>query len=219
MAIDVNKALEIPNYGVAASDDDGNVQFYFCSGTGAPTGAAPVNSWYFRIDTLTLYYKYGLLDTDWRQLRAADITAMDAQMNPQTVQYMIDQIAGGGGSGVSQTAIFGDGGNTSKNSYLPNQGVQSNIVGVPVGITNAKIRNFFLGNDKSRTGSVYVRQRYPAGSGSWTNIYTANLSNDDFLSIQGLDVSITTGAEIAVFTTVSLKNVKVVLNINGDSQA
>jgi len=217
MAINIDKAHEFDEDGFAISDDDGNVLFYVTTGSGAPSGPAPINTWYFRQDTNVIYYKFGALDTDWRQLRAADITAVDQDLQTVDLQFLLDNFAGGGGTGVSQTQIFGDGGNTSQNSYLPNQGVQSNIVGVPVGITNATIRNIFIGNENTRTGNILVQERFPAGTGTFTTIYTATLNNQAFNKIGNLNVSVTTDAEIAIFTEISLKNAKVVLNINGDS--
>lgn len=217
MAINVDKAFDIDENGVGLRDDNGNYIFYVTSGSGAPSGSAPVNSWYFRQDTRTIYYKFGALDTDWRQIEANDIIAYDQLMNPQTIQYLLDQVSGGGGSGVSQTAIFGNGGNTSQNSYLPNEGVPSNIVGVPVGLTNPTLRSIYLGNENSKTGDVYIQQRFPAQTGTWTTIYTLNLNNQSYKNEKGLSVILTTDAELAVFTTVSLKNAKIVLNTNGDS--
>lgn len=73
MSINVDKAFETTENGVLLTDADGNQKLYLTSGVGAPSGPAPINSWYFREDTQTLYYKYGALVTDWRQVRGNDI--------------------------------------------------------------------------------------------------------------------------------------------------
>lgn len=215
--INVDKAHELDENGVAIADDSGNILFYLTSGSGVPSGSAPINSWYFDKDSQLMYYKYGALNTDWRQLRAADITAVNQLTQTVPLQTFLDTLSGGGGSGVSQTAVFGNGGNTSQNSYLPNSGVPSNIVGVPVNITNAKIRNISIGNENIRTGNVLIQERFPPGAGTWTTIYTLSLTNQNYAFAGNLDIPITANAELAVFTEISLKNVKVLLNINGDS--
>jgi len=218
MAINIDRASETSENGYAITDNDGNVLFYLAVGNGDPVGSpAPINTWFFRQDSQLLYYKFGAGNNDWRQMRAEDIYALDQNSNPTTVQAILSAVAGGGGSGVSQTAIFGDGGNTSQNSYLPNQGVPSNVVGVPVGINNAKIRNVFLGNLNTKTGNLLIQERFPAGTGTWTTIYTLSLTAEAFKKVGNLAVSVTTDAEVAVFTEVALKSVKCVLNINGDS--
>lgn len=211
MAIDSDNSFQTTEDGFAQVDNDGLVKFYLTSGTGDPAGSpAPQNTWYLREDTQTLYYKFGALDSEWRQMRANDITALGANSLPSDVQTVLDSLLSGDTPSVSQTIVFGDGGNKSANSYLTNQEVPSNIVGVPVGLGNAKLRSFFLDNQNVRTGNVFVQE-------DGVTVYTAVLSNQSKIVITGLDVSITQGAEISVQTGVSLKNCKVVLNINGDS--
>ena len=112
MAINVDKAHELSENGLAVSDSSGNILFYITSGSGDPTGsAAPVNTWYFRTDNRLIYYKFGAGDNDWRQIQAADIFALDQDSLPTTVQALLTEIASGGGTGVAQTMIFGNGGN------------------------------------------------------------------------------------------------------------
>jgi len=219
MAINIDKANEFDENGIAITDfRTGQVLFYLTTGNSDPSGSdAPENTWFFRLDTKKLYYKYGPLNTDWRQLRAADLVALNQQAQSTTIQALLDEIAGGGGTGVAQTLVYGDGGNTSQNSWLPNQGVPSNVVGVPVGLANAKLRSVFLGNKKTKTGNIIIRERSPAITGSWVDLYTLSLSSQKTANITGLDIAVTQNAEVGVFTQVSLKNVKVVVNVNGDS--
>ena len=215
MAINIDKAYEISEDGFAFSDDNGAVLFYIATGSGDPTGSsAPINTWYFRQDTRIMYYKYGSGNNEWRQLCADDIMATDNTQDPavlSTVQGILDNFGAGNTPAVSQTLIFGDGGNKSSNSYLTNQEVPSNVIGVPVGLANATIRSVFLNNQNTRTGDVEI---YANGS----LIYTLTLSSESSKTVTGLSVPVTQNAEISVRTRVSLKNPKVVININGDSQ-
>jgi len=194
--------------------------------TGGPTSPVgldePVTTFYWRTDNQTLWYKYGALTTDWRQIRAADMTAVNTGITPNVTtdaQSLFNQLLAGNTPAVSQTMTFGDGGNTSQNSYLSNQGVKSNIVGVPVGLTNAKIRSIFFGNENVVTGNIYIQERSPAGTGTWTNIYNIAPSAQAYKTIGSLNIAVTTNAELSIFTQISVKSVKVILNINGDSTA
>ena len=221
MAINSDDAFDVNENGVAITDDNGNVVGYFAVGTGDPTGTtAPQNTWYFRQDGQKIWYNFSGDPSDWRQIHAEDIIATDNTQAPpvqNTLQAVLDSLTGGDTPAVSQTLIFGDGGNTSQNSWLPNQGVVSSVVGIPVGLTNPKIRSVFLGNQNIRTGNVIIRERSPAGTGTFTDVYTLALSSQSFANVTGLDVAITQNAEVGVFTEVSLKNCKIVVNINGDS--
>lgn len=99
MAINVDKAFENEN-GYSITDSTGNEVFYITSGSGDPSGvAAPVNSWYFRTDTQTIYYKFDAGNNDWRQIRANDITSVasagtppgtdiEARLNAIAAQYV-----------------------------------------------------------------------------------------------------------------------------------
>ena len=66
MSINVDKAFETTENGVLLTDADGNQRLYLTSGVGAPSGPAPINSWYFREDTQTMYYKWGAANSEWR---------------------------------------------------------------------------------------------------------------------------------------------------------
>lgn len=86
MSVNSEKSFDVRKEGIGIRDDDGNVILYLCSGTGDPVGTpAPVNTWYFRIDTQILYYKFGVSDTNWRQARAADFT-----YDPSTANGIVD---------------------------------------------------------------------------------------------------------------------------------
>jgi hypothetical protein len=216
MAINFDKAYEVEN-GIILSRDGA----YLIGGNTDPTGSdAPVGTWYLRLDTKTLWYKYDTGVNDWRQISADDITALDTSVTPNvpsTVQALLNKGNSGDTPAVSQTCIFGSGGNIPVGTYLPNNGVSSNVIGIPVPLANAKIRAVSLANENLRTGNILIQQRSPAGTGVWTTIYTLSLTNENFANDIGVSVSVTQDAEIAVFTEISLKSVKVVVQINGDA--
>jgi hypothetical protein len=96
MAIDITEASKVDERGIALTDNDDNVILYLTSGTGDPTGSsAPSNTWYFRQDTQTLWYKFGATDADWRQVRAQDITYDPATTDLTAIQLQaaIEQLA------------------------------------------------------------------------------------------------------------------------------
>ena len=75
MAINADNAFDIGVDGFVIRDDDGLVTGYFTSGSGSPVGvAAPLNTWYFRTDDNSLWYKYSGNNDAWRQIRADDVT-------------------------------------------------------------------------------------------------------------------------------------------------
>lgn len=82
MAINADEAFGIETFGIAMRDEDGNIKCYLATGSGAPSGPAPINTFYFNQSTQTIHYKYGALDTDWRQIRANDITSIAAAGTP-----------------------------------------------------------------------------------------------------------------------------------------
>lgn len=97
MSINIDDCLEINEEGFAITNSDGEALFYLATGDGSPVGnAAPVNTWYTdRVDNL-IYYKFGLGDNDWRQLRAADIAfnPIDSQNNSSlNVKDAIDTLS------------------------------------------------------------------------------------------------------------------------------
>ena len=74
MAIDVTESSGFDTRGISIKDDDGNTLGYFTTFSGDPSGsAAPQNTWVFREDNQTLWYKYGPNNGDWRQVRADDV--------------------------------------------------------------------------------------------------------------------------------------------------
>ena len=75
MAINIDKAFEVDQDGISVTDTNGTALLYFASGVGDPTGsAAPINTWYVRNDNNLLYYKFGVGNNDWRQIRSNDLT-------------------------------------------------------------------------------------------------------------------------------------------------
>ena len=219
MSISVETAHEVIGDGIVFTDPNTKQRvLYLTQGSASPMGSpAPINTWYFRTGANhTLWYKYGSGDNDWRQVHASEITAFDTSLLPNdngynsTVQAILTKLLAGDTPAVSQTMIFGDGGNSTSGSYLPNQGVPSNVVGVPVGLSEAALRSFFLDNENTRTGNVFVEA-------DGVVVYTAALNNQSKIIVTGLNIPIATNSEVSVRLGVSLKNAKVVLNINGDA--
>jgi hypothetical protein len=79
MAVNSDLSFDIGKNGLGIRDDDDNIIGYITTLSGDPTGSpAPQNTWVLRSDTQTLYYKFGVGDNDWRQIRAEDITFDDS---------------------------------------------------------------------------------------------------------------------------------------------
>jgi hypothetical protein len=94
VAINIDDSFDIRNEGIAYRDNDGNALFYLATGSGDPTGSpAPVNTFYIDQATQLLYYKFGALDSEWRQLRALDIDFDDTSVPfaAATVQEAIEK--------------------------------------------------------------------------------------------------------------------------------
>lgn len=215
--MNINKAFSVEN-GVIVDEPNGGP--FFTGGTASPVGLdLPTQTIYVRptANGPEIWRKFGAGTSDWRQLSAQDIPAINTLMQQSNTQTVLDNLGAGGGSGVSMTAQFGTGGQTSQNSYLPSASVPSNIVGFPIGLSSPVLRSVYLGNELVKTGDIYIQQRYPALTGTWTTIYTLSLSNEQYKAAKGLNVALQEDAELAVFTTIALKSVKVVCNIKGNT--
>lgn len=99
MAIDVDKSFEVSENGYSLRDFSGNIVGYMTFGSGDPTGSsAPSGSWYFRTDNLTIWYKFGAGNNEWRQIRAEDITFDNSIANfpnsPDTIQKALEEARG-----------------------------------------------------------------------------------------------------------------------------
>lgn len=74
MAIDVNESHEITEFGLAFTDDNGNVIAYVTSGTGSPVGtAAPVPTIYIE-NNGDVWRKFGTDNADWQKLAKYDFS-------------------------------------------------------------------------------------------------------------------------------------------------
>jgi len=103
VAINIQNAFDTEEDGFAVTDQDGNTELYVTSGTGDPSGSsAPINTWYLRQDSQLLYYKFGSGNSDWRQIRAGDIT-FDPSSNSLTATDL--QAALAEASGLIDTNI------------------------------------------------------------------------------------------------------------------
>ncbi len=69
MAINVNEAHGLEEFGVVFTDDDGNVQLYITSGSGSPVGqAAPVPTLYINKTDQQMWRKTGPANNEWTRL-------------------------------------------------------------------------------------------------------------------------------------------------------
>ena len=60
MSINPSEALNIENFGLVATDDNGSPLYYFTGGSGSPVGqAAPLNTVYIDTDSNELWIKCG----------------------------------------------------------------------------------------------------------------------------------------------------------------
>lgn len=70
MSINVEEARRVEEFGLAWTDNDGNVLFYITTGVGSPVGTpAPVPTLYVD-ENANIWRKFGNLDTDWNILIA-----------------------------------------------------------------------------------------------------------------------------------------------------
>jgi hypothetical protein len=215
--MDISKAFSTES-GIIIDEQNGGP--FFTGGTASPVGLdLPTQTVYVRptANGPEIWRKFGAGVNDWRILSAQDIFALNSLLQNSNVQAVLDSLGAGGGSGVSMTLQFGQGGNTSQNSYLPSGGIPSNIVGFPIGLSSPVLRSIYLGNENIRTGNVVIQQRYPALTGSWVTIYTLSLLNEQYKAAKGLSVILQEDGELAVFTEISLKSAKVVLNVKGNT--
>ena len=68
MTINVNEAFEVEEFGVAFTDNDGDVKLYLSAGDNSPIGnEAPVPTLYAQSDG-TFWIKFGPANSDWREI-------------------------------------------------------------------------------------------------------------------------------------------------------
>ena len=177
MAINFDDALEARN-GFIVTDTDDNGLAYLTSGSGDPTGsAAPVNSWYYRQDNYTMWYKFGVGNNDWRQVRAADITFDNATngFTATQVQAAIEEAKETAIARVESLAVTTQT-NTTSNGWVT-------ATGWPLATATLDIATYiidytcnFTNSDKEK--GVGTRVQWRSGtSGSWTEVVGSDIRN------------------------------------------
>jgi len=194
LSINSEKAFDVDQDGVAVRDANGLILFYLTTGTGDPTGSpAPQNTWYFRQDTRIIYYKFGVGNDDWRQLRAEDIYATDPSLNPTTVAAELTRIGSGGGTGTTTTVSFGSSGAIGSGAFVQYNGIPSNTTGFPISGTNPTIRSVRTRHSNARDYRINV---YETDGITPNLLYTSpNISDPPNTNLRGFDI---TGLNIAL---------------------
>jgi hypothetical protein len=172
LTIDANKSFDVRKHGVSLLDDDGNALFYVTSNNGDPTGSpAPINTWVFREDNQTIYYKYGLGDNDWSSFNS-----------------------GAPSNEASQTISFAKAGNAPENTWLQTLGLSpSNNIGMPVVLSSSKIKVIEAVSDVD----TYDVEIYEHDTMTYTLLDTISVSAASGVRSAGLNVPITDGKRLA----------------------
>lgn len=231
MTVDVSKAFEVDQAGIALSDGNGNVVGYFTVGTGSPQGSpAPVNTWYFRQDTQTMWYKFGAADSDWRQTRAEDITfsqaIVDLGLDPadENVQKALESVGSGAGTGASPGFTCGKAGNVS-NAFLDANSVPMDATPFPVGIAESRLLKIQTVNENVSTYDVEIYGLRPStGLLELYSTHTVTAAKGaNFFINTPFDTTKNGSGEYytqwaAKVTNGSAKNVRVIALFKGDSE-
>ena len=136
----------------------------------------------------------------------------------EELQAAVDEMSSGGGGGASPGYILGDGGNSTKGTYLSNAGVPSNIVGIPIGVTNPRLKQITLGNQNSNIWSVTIVEHDGV---TFTDITTVEVNPAARGAIFNVDFPLTKGKELAARiadnSASSAKNAKVTCILKGST--
>jgi hypothetical protein len=201
MAINFDKAHEVDEDGLAIGTGSDSPLVYWCAGTGDPTGSpAPLNTWDFRQDNNTLWYKYGAGDNDWRQIRAEDITFDNTGtgITATEVQSAILQIGTVAAASAGPALTFTKGGSAGKEEFLLIGDVESNKVGQVIPFDGTIQEFYFLEEKGTGTRRLELVQRSPAITGSYTVLGEAVATGGSYFGTVVLNQSILAGTEIAV---------------------
>ena len=135
-----------------------------------------------------------------------------SQIGATDLKSAIDKLSQGAGGGASPGLNYGRSGNTPSGQYLSNMSVPSNVVGIPVGMINPRIKKIAVRNQNINTFDISVEEH---DGTTFTTIVTKSITaarGNDFI----VDLPITTGKELAVkVSSGSAKNPKVQLILKG----
>jgi hypothetical protein len=111
---------------------------------------------------------------------------------------------------------FGRSGNASSNSWLLNNEVPSNLVGVPIGISNASITEIWVGSEDVDTFDIKVYE-HEGDEINLTLLTTVSIVTSRTDTFTSLSIPVTTGRQIATrIANGSAKNPKCFVLIKGD---
>ena len=193
-----NKAIAqtIPTHGLLLTDDDGNEIAWICAGDVDPTSGAgipaPLGASYYRSNG-ELWRKTSAPNTGW-------------------------QLSGLGDPVVTQTMAYGSGGNLPTNTWISRTGsVASNIVGVRVLTTEAKIKTISVDNENSGTYNIGIYS-HDGNEANLTLLHTVSVVSALGIVESSLDISVAQGKQIAMrVTSGSVKNFGGIVVIKGTS--
>ena len=119
------------------------------------------------------------------------------------------------GTGASPGFSFGRSGNVSSGAYLNNETVPSNITGRPVDLNNSRITQLSVSNELANTFTVEIEEH---DGTTYTSLGTFALISQRSKKFTGLNISVTSGKEIAVkIFSGSCKNPVVTVYVKGDA--
>lgn len=106
-------------------------------------------------------------------------------------------------------------GNTSSNTWLEDQGISTNVVGIPIFLDNGKIARVAVDNEDSTTYSVGI---YEHDKVTYDLLYTITVSGSTDQVDDDLDVTLTKGKQLAGrLLTGSAKNIKLIISLRGNA--
>ena len=185
MSINQPRAFENLD-GYSVIDNDGNVKGYITMVTGDPTGSsAPINTFVFRQDTLTVWYKFGAGDNDWRQIRAEDSTfdptgLLNIPPTDTTVQAALETLGNQSVADIAEIESFESTPQetTTSNGWVSKSGFPWTSASKTAGIFS--VRWFYeVGQTKASRNFGYRTLLTAPTSETLSEIPVAGISNDN----------------------------------------
>jgi len=168
MAIDRENAHEVRDDGLLL---EGGV--HFSSGTTDPDGSSHV------LPLVGDRYYNTLGNTHWKYTGTLWLKVIETDEDS---------------NGASPGFIFGDGGNTVVGAYFSNEGVPSNVVGVPIGVNTPRLKQITVRNENSQLWSVTIEEH---DGTTFTPITTVVVSPASRGQIFDVDFALTKDKELA----------------------
>lgn len=121
------------------------------------------------------------------------------------------------GVGASPGFTFGKNGQANSGTYLENEAVPSNLVGIPIGVTNGRISGVMFRCQDPTTVTIEIEEH---DGNTFTSLGTFSITASRSQDFFGLNIVLTATKELAVkLQSGSSKSPKVVLLVKGDALA